>query len=186
MISAILAIDQAEISGVALGSLLDHAQLSRAIICTVKGAPERSDVARAAIELCAGDVSSLAVVFEDHGGFKFSRGNMSVRSVMGMGAARGRWLEALELVGVKTSRIYRVSPETWRGAVLGLSKRVKADVAKAKAVEWARAVTGMVEVQTDAAEALAILHWAARNLPAQIEASKAAAAIARKRAKGAA
>lgn len=186
MIKAILAVDQAEVSGSAMGSLYEQAQLMSVTVGVAKSASDRARVIHGALAICDGDPSCLAVCFEDHGGFKFSRGNMSVRSAMGMGAARGRWLEALELAGVKSSKIFRVSPEVWRREVLGLSRTVKAERAKETAVLWARATLNRAEVDVDSAEALAILYWAARNIPRQIEANRATAAEARKRAKGAA
>lgn len=178
-IRAILALDQAEVSGTAIGALADQTQLVGVMVGVADTAVLRAKIVQAALACCGGDPSGIAVCFEDHGGFKFSRGNMSVRSAQGMGAARGRWLEALELAGIKERQMYRVSPEVWRRDVLGLSKHVKAERAKAAAVMWARAVLNQADVQTDSAEALAILYWAARNLPAQIEAKRQEAAIKR-------
>ena len=103
----------------------------------------------------------LGAVLEDHRSFAFARGNMSVSSAMGMGAARGRWEQELEAAGIRD--VHLVEPRVWRKAVLGLGGSVKGDSAKAAARLHARAVLG-TEVSDDEAEALCMALWAERAL----------------------
>jgi hypothetical protein len=158
----LLAIDQAETSGWAF-ALVGPEIRQFTWAGTAKTAAERADVVRQAAERAALHGVDLYVVLEDHGDFHFGRGNMSVRSLLGMGAARGRWAEALELAGVPKSRISMVTPKAWRRAVLGLGGNAKAEHAKAAAQLHARAVLDY-DPGPDAAEALCILLWGERNV----------------------
>lgn len=105
-------------------------------------------------------VASVVAVIEDHRAFSFSRGNMSVRSLLGMGAARGRWEQALEIHGIRDIRY--VEPRVWRSKVLGLGPRASGEQAKAAAVRHAYEVLGY-EVGHDAAEALCMALYAQRK-----------------------
>lgn len=153
---------------------VDQSTASSGWALLVPGSPAALGVARTAAERRAVvDAACLAAdsfgllelpivaVLEDHGAFSFSRGNMSVRSLLGMGAARGRWQQLLEEC-VPARYVHMVEPRVWRRAVLGLGN-VTAAQAKAAAVLHARAVTGSV-VGDDAAEALCIALWAQRNV----------------------
>jgi hypothetical protein len=77
---------------------------------------------------------------------------------LGLGAARGRWLEALELAGVPESRIVGVYPQTWRTALAPLPRKT-GEQAKASAVLVARGLLGR-EPSTDEAEAVCMARWA--------------------------
>lgn len=177
----LLAVDQAATSGFAIG-LLAGVQARAITVGTARSAAERGKAIETAIALTRVQNETLAdihVIFEDHGDFYFGKGNGSVPSLLGLGAARGRWLEQLELAGVKKGKVCKVATKDWRRAVLGLAGNASAERAKSAAVTHARAVIGQ-DVEHDAAEALCILLWAARNLPASIETDKARASIARK------
>jgi hypothetical protein len=131
------------------------------IIGVAKAAPARRTAVREATALAAKLELPLVAVLEDHRSFAFSRGNMSVKSLLGMGAARGRWEQLLEEHGVRDVR--QVEPRVWRGKVLGLSAKVNGETAKRAAVLHALAVTG-VTLADDAAEAFCMALWAQRNV----------------------
>lgn len=78
---------------------------------------------------------------------------------VGIGAARGRWLEALELGGV--TRIVDVYPQRWRTLLAGLPRRT-GEQAKASALLVARGLMQR-ECGPDEAEAVCIAAWAARS-----------------------
>lgn len=170
----ILAIDQAATSGWAMARVTDG-KVSELRSGTAKTSDERKAVvsqlvwADYIVSAQAMPVPSqhalkhVQVVFEDHGGFHFGRGNMSMASVLGMGAARGRWLEQLEGVGLKKSRIQSVSPKAWRKAVLGLAGNASSERAKQAALLYARAKYGL-SCTDDEAEALCMLAWAVANV----------------------
>ncbi len=80
-------------------------------------------------------------------------------TVLGLGDARGRWLEQLELLGVTDSRILKVAPTTWRHAVL--KRRLPGQTWKATAVQYASVLVGSPIESDDVAEALCIAMWGA-------------------------
>lgn len=150
----VLGIDQARSSGWCIATPADFAS------GVVKTAEGRAGVVAAALRTAEANGLRLVTVLEDHSGFAMSRGNLSMASRIGLGAARGWWEQALEERGV--SDVHTVEPRVWRKAVLGLGN-VKSEQAKAAAVLHARAVTGQV-LPDDAAEAVCIALWARRNV----------------------
>lgn len=158
MTLAILAIDQARASGWAL--IVPGLQ-SRAGVA--RKAYERRAVVQEATVVAALHGHALVAVLEDHRAFHFGRGNMSVKSLLGMGAARGRWEQLLEEHGVRDVR--QVAPSEWRRRVLGLRSRTRAEDAKRAAVLHAQACLGAVLLD-DAAEAYCMALWAERNVEA--------------------
>lgn len=112
----------------------------------------------------------VVAVLEDHRAFAFSRGNMSVKSLLGMGAARGRWQQELEHAGIDD--VHMVEPRVWRGKVLGLGPRVSGEQAKAAARRHAAAVLGFC-VSDDEAEALCIALWGEMNLQPKVKRKRA-------------
>lgn len=103
----------------------------------------------------------IVAVLEDHRSFAFSRGNMSVKSLLGMGAARGRWQQELEAAGI--TDVHMVEPRVWRKAVLGLSGNASAERAKEAAIAHASLLLRRV-ASSDEAEALCIALWGTCNL----------------------
>jgi len=154
---AILAIDQSTDSS-------GWAMLTR-VMCPLVGvaktAPARRLAVHEATSLAAKLELPLVAVLEDHRAFAFSRGNMSVKSLLGMGAARGRWEQLLEEYGVRD--VHQVEPRVWRVKVLGLGPSTPGAVAKRAAVLHAYAATG-VTLADDAAEAFCMALWAQRNV----------------------
>lgn len=110
----------------------------------------------------------LVAVLEDHSKVPLSAGTRHAQDrrgpvsrgtaqVLGMGDARGRWCELLDLHGI---RYTTVAPKVWRRAVLGHKRVVKTDDAKRDAVVWVERMH-RVQVSHDEAEAIAIAHWGA-------------------------
>lgn len=157
---AVLAIDQStDSSGWAL-----LAKGVGPLMGVAKTADERREAVCDATSLASSLGLPLVAVLEDHRSFAFSRGNMSVKSLLGMGAARGRWEQLLEEHGVD---VHQVEPRVWRVKVLGLGASTRGDVAKRAAVLHAFAATG-VTLADDAAEAFCMALWAHRNVSAPV------------------
>lgn len=113
-----------------------------------------------------GSAAELLVVFEDHSGISLKKGTRgkptrSTASILGLGAARGRWDEALDRVGHPDSKRIQVEPKDWRGRVLGLGEHASTDLCKKCACEWA--TRQLYEIITDhnEAEGICITCWGA-------------------------
>lgn len=117
----ILALDQAKASGWSLwveGTLQDHG-----VVKTITGQ-------KAVVDTVVAQASEhglpLIVMFEDHSeiplhvGTRFESGRSgknprrNTATILGMGAARGRWETCLVLAGVPRSRWLKVTPADWR------------------------------------------------------------------------
>lgn len=173
---ALLSIDQAQCSGYAVGLLHDApAYRSFELIGSgvVKKCVERSTVLNQAIALAGLDVDELVVILEDHSDFYFGRGNASVASLLGMGAARGRWEEQLDIQGHPLKHRYKATPGEWRKAVLGLPRNATAERAKAESVRYAMAFDQTREFSPDAAEALCMAVYCAGTLLTRAASTKA-------------
>jgi hypothetical protein len=168
---ALLAVDQASVSGYAVGRILEGGRFELVQSGVAKKCTERSDVLRLALAVC--DASSLLVVIEDHSDFFFGRGNASVASLLGMGAARGRWEEQLDIHSHPAKNRFKASPGEWRKAVLGLSNRTPAHHAKAEAVRYACAFDVSTAFEHDAAEALCLAVYCAGTLLPRADAEHA-------------
>lgn len=190
-IAALLALDQASVSGVALAGFRDGRMHSIAS-GTATRAEHRVRHIQAATQragcLCFVHLSaervpyprpcecqrirSVVVVLEDHSGIPAGKG-VGTPQLLGMGAARGRWEETLDHLGHPEAMRFRVDMPTWRAAVLGPRfARARKEIVKADAVRWARARTGRQDVEDDEAEALCILHWAANTIPGKLAAQR--------------
>lgn len=114
----------------------------------------RSNAVRMALEM--GDARKVIAVVEQWtvGG----RAHWNPSTMIGLGSARGRWLEQLDLVGVCESHVVSVTPAKWRSLLAGLPRRTS-DEAKASARIVARARVGR-EVALDEGEAVCMGVWA--------------------------
>lgn len=155
-----LGIDQAKTSGWAVLSR-DGLLMASGVATTCT---QRHDAVRQALAYAAPVTAGvpLVAVLEDHSHVPLRRhssnvGGTNPATVLGMGAARGRWEELLDLHGIRHAT---VATKVFRKRVLGLSERTKADRAKRVAVSWAAMVHG-VSAAEDEAEAIAIAHWGA-------------------------
>ena len=148
----VIGIDQAATSGWAIARRADGAAkiLESG---TVRGALARRDVIARAVSLG----EPLAAVYEAHtvGGGR----HWNPATILGMGDARGRWLEALELAGVPRRMCIGVTPYTWRSAMIG-RHRMKRHEMKAAAVLSCRG-RGVTVASDDEAEAVLIAMWGA-------------------------
>jgi hypothetical protein len=88
------------------------------------------------------------------------------RTVLGLGAARERWVDAWVDAGQPMQRIVDVYPSTWRARVLGVgSVHVTRDVVRATEMRVALAELaklGVDELGPDEAAAILISRWGAR------------------------
>jgi hypothetical protein len=188
-ISALLALDQASTTGVALAGYrdgrvhgmqsgtatqLDHqvrhiqAALKRAGCMCFVGMDAPSYPKPCACRR----IQTLAVVIEDHSHIPAGKG-VGTPQLLGMGDMRGQWKATLGHMGHPKDMLFMVDMPTWRGAVLGPRfARARKEVVKPEAVRWASARVGRLDVEDDEAEALCILHWAAHNLPQKLAAER--------------
>ena len=126
-----------------------------------RNAVERASAVDTAYRMAEARGLSLIAVLEDHRKMRISRGNASPASLQGMGAARGRWEQVLEMHGITDVRM--VEPHVWRKAVLGLKRNVKRDDAKDAANVYAHALLGRAPESDDESEAIAMAAYAARE-----------------------
>lgn len=154
----IIAIDSGGASGWALlhrGVMLGHG--------VANTLSQRHQVALLALAAAEERRSPLVAVLEEHTRVPLAHGTRArggpvkrnTATILGMGANRGRWLEHLELHGV---RCVGVSPNVWRPAVLGIRGTTRTDAAKRAAVQWVRGQFRF-EATHDEAEACAIGWW---------------------------
>lgn len=155
----ILAIDPGKVSGVAL------AIGSRVVdVVRVTCAAERRGIVLDALTVAEREGAPLVVVVEQwtvgagHSRAKDGKTRWTPATMLGLGAQRGRWLEALDLAGVPASRIVSVTPAEWRAVLSPLPRRTT-EQAKASAIVIARGLLGR-EVGPDEAEAACIARWA--------------------------
>lgn len=131
----------------------------------------RRYAADCALNAVGGDAARLLVVFEDHSTISLTHGtNRSARgnhrapirntaSILGLGAARGRWDELLDMLEHPASLRLSVSPEDWRIRVLGCSNKPGTDELKERAKRWAMAHTQKSVCDDNVAEAICIAAW---------------------------
>lgn len=161
-----LCLDQAATSGWAitlvddekhLGLLLEHG--------IAKKARERAEVLNKFLAYGIANYCPAHVVFEDHSKIPASKARTTA-TILGMGDARGRWREQLDLLGHVQAHRHMVTPDQWRGAVLGPRyAHAKTDVCKRAAVQHAIAVTGAKAITHDAAEAVCLALFTSVELP---------------------
>lgn len=162
-ITALLALDQAGTTGVAMGRL-NLTSLTGVVMGITKRRIHRLEALAQAMKLADGDFTKLAVVFEDHSYLPASCG-FGTATILGMGDARGRWHELLDSLGHPEKLRFDVETPVWRRQVLGLLPRTKAEAAKAAAVRWVMARHNAAAEDHNAAEARCMLEWFARNQP---------------------
>lgn len=165
----VLAIDQANSSGWSVV----HAPTARVLAFGLAKTPaERAAAVAEGIRLAVD--APLRVLFEDHSRIPLGRGgsrdfgqNRATRdtgTILGMGAARGRWEERFAMVGLPRAHYsLDVQPRVWRKAVLGTSSGGR-DALKALAVRYASACVGRPLVSDDIAEAICMGVWGARTM----------------------
>lgn len=139
---------------------------------------ERMAVLERARALAGGDMRRVFVLFEDHSGIPLTRltradratrrqgrsgaPERSTASILGLGAAKGRWEELLDMLGHPLSLRDDVEPRVWRARVLGL---VGGDgqTLKTIAAQWLAAHLGREVTDLDEAEGGCIAAFAAQD-----------------------
>ena len=114
----------------------------------------------------AGMVSSALAVAECEdlplivGVERWTAGGMKGIGVwIGMGKARGRWDEQLDIVGVEPWRVVQAAPQTWKAKVLGIAPNTSSEGAKAASLLYVQRRFG-VTTTGDGAAATCIALWA--------------------------
>lgn len=141
-----LGIDQAARSGWGIAS---GRNVVRSGVATTHA--ERKAVVELARELAGGDMKQVLVMFEDHSGMPLNRltrddkntprkgrqaaPQRNTATVLGMGAARGRWEAVLDDVGHPKTLRDDVEPRVWR-AKMGI-RGTDTDALKREACAWA-------------------------------------------------
>lgn len=151
MKQTILAVDAGKQSGAALfsGRMLEK-------IWTVKRSADRRAIIETAFLLEQRNGPGGLVVVAERWQGTWRANRRSTRTQTGIGAAWGRWAEALELLGHPKRRIVRVPPFEWH-RVLPHGR----DSAKARAVQLCRMKwPDMTFLTIDEAEAACIGLWA--------------------------
>lgn len=167
-ITACLGLDQAAHSGWAIGVLSPKPTV------VAHGVAQSHAERRAVVELAlqhASDPRQLLVMFECHSAMPLSRltrhdrqsrrqgrpgaPERSTASILGQGAARGRWDEQLDMLGHPERLRDQVEPRTWRARVLGTT-RGDTEALKALAKAWASSYVGEPIDDVDEAEGIGI------------------------------
>lgn len=135
---------------------------------------ERVAVVARALELAGSDVKQVLVMFEDHSAMPLGRLTHNDRNtprkgrqaapqrntatILGMGAARGRWEELLDHVGHPKALRDDVEPRTWR-AKLGI-RGADTDALKREACKWATVELGREVTDIDEGDGVCIAAFA--------------------------
>jgi hypothetical protein len=179
-----LGIDQATRSG---WGIAVNRQVVRSGVASTHA--ERKAVVELARELAGGDMRQVLVMLEDHSGMPLGRLTHADRNtprkgrqaapqrntatILGMGAARGRWEAVLDDAGHPKALRDEVEPRTWRGK-LGITGRDTDDL-KASAAALASAHMLKQVTDLDEAEGICIALFAGIDGIARNEARKASA-----------
>lgn len=170
-VRAILAIDQGGDSGVAMATL---GAADRVSVGLMSNAGQRRMTLDAAARL-AGGFEHLVVVLEDHSKLPLTKGtkkwgkgpSRGTAQILGMGGARDRWHEQLDLLGHRKRLRFSVTMADWRKLVLKRpsNTRIDRDEWKSLALQWCERRYPGVNVGHDEAEAVCILEWAQLTRP---------------------
>lgn len=188
-ITAVLGIDQAERSGWGIAQPahgLAHTFLAHGV---ARNHAERKAVVQRALECAGGDIRQLLVCFEDHSGMpidrltrhdrttprqsRFGAPERTTASILGQGAAKGRWEALLDDLGHPATLRDAVEPRVWRRRVLGTAKGT-ADQLKHLAATWATMRLGEPIFDADEAEGVCITAFAALDGVARLAQRRAA------------
>ena len=125
-----------------------------------------------------GDMTRVLVVFEDHSGIplsakaRFARGHAPQRNtatILGIGAARGRWETALDLADHPERLRLSVEPQDWRARVLGLVPSASTERCKQAAGAYASQLIARAVTDDNEAEAVCIACWGSLDGVASLE-----------------
>lgn len=168
----ILALDQAERSGYALHNGLRVYRWGLA-----RNASERGSAIAEAFDLRDKLERRLLVFYEDHSSIPAAY-RRNTATILGMGDARGRWLEQLELLGHPRSWVAGVTMDAWRRLTIGNGGGT--DAIKKRAKLFASALVNATIDDDNVAEAIIIARWAALDGVARFFAERERARTKRK------
>jgi hypothetical protein len=166
----ILAIDPGNVSGWAIVSPRRSAVDAKQSVTVWSGrttAGPKNHIVEMARDAATNDVMRPLIVVAETWttGDPVHDRRMRAATMLGLGAAWGRWSDALDAVGVPKSRILRVNTSTWRAKIIGGPMNRTTEEWKRLALLHAqqrfpvRAPSGQVS-SDDEAEALCIAAWA--------------------------
>jgi hypothetical protein len=155
MTPVILGIDPGQVSGWAVAVDTETVIASG----TARTAADRREAVGHAWQLASDRGASVRVALECPPTF-----GGRLNTAIGLGLARGRWLEWLELQGYSAARVLKVTPDVWRRATHGVYRAQGADRKEREAAYKRAAVAFTSIAQPDAAEAACIALWAAGEL----------------------
>lgn len=145
----VLAVDQGRRSGWAIfrrgelmasGKAVNHTQR----ISAVEGASLVASKAK----------TQLVVCLEGHDHMPASMG-ANTATLIGLGAARGRWQECAEMWGIPSKRVVEIGVADWRRRVFGKQRKLRRSVVKQMAINAAKVLYN-VDCEDDEAEAICI------------------------------
>ncbi len=169
----VLALDQAAHSGWAI---YDGQRIASWGLATK--ASHREAVVLKARQIARTTERDLLVIYEDHAHIPAAR-KRNTATILGMGDARGRWLEQLERFGHSKAWVTCVDPLTWRAKLIGSFGGT--DAIKARAVRRASQTVGQPIEDHNVAEAICIAEWAAWDGVAQFFAARERSRLRRHR-----
>lgn len=183
-ITACLGLDQASRTGWGLGALREGLPPTFVRHGVARTHAERKAVVELALSYAGGDPRQLLVMFESHAGMSLTRltrydrfskrqgragaPERSTASILGQGAARGRWEELLDMLGHPERLRDEVEPRTWRARVLGTT-RGDTDTLKHLACTWATQLLGEAIEDPDEAEGICLCAFAVHDGIARLE-----------------
>ena len=149
----ILGLDQARAGGWAVhdGRRVRHWGVA-------KNAGDRRAALLVARDVTISSNGRLLVVYEDHTQIP-ARAGYGTPALVGMGDARGRWFEQLEMSGHPRAWIMGVTMGDWRRRTIGNAGGTER--IKKRAIEFASRLVREKVIDDNAAEAIIIAHWGA-------------------------
>ncbi len=191
-ITATLGLDQAARTGWGIGALRSGLPPTLVRHGVAKTHAERRAVVELAVSYAGGDPRQLLVGFEDHSGMPLTRlgrhdrttprhgragaPERSTASILGQGAAKGRWDELLDMLGHPERLRDQVEPRTWRARVLGPT-RGSTEQLKHLACTWATQRLYEPIEDPDEAEGICICMFAMHDGIARLEQRRMAARL---------
>jgi hypothetical protein len=148
-----LGIDPGATSGYAIGQSGPRDRMT--IVASAQGKDTAEHRRRAVIDALgrAGGPRKLWIALEGVPYFG------TLRTAVGVGQRRGRWLHVLEEVGIPPSHVAGPEPQAWRAELFGAGVRLESDAWKARAREYV-ARRWRLKAPSDEAEACCLLAWA--------------------------
>jgi hypothetical protein len=168
-------VDQAAVSGWCI-----HAQGSVHAHGITRNALEIVAVVESVRALAKDELGRVLVVLEEHGTHQHNATKKHQRShttLLGMGEARGWWVQEFARYGHPELLRLRVTSEDWRIRVLGVRNSLGTERLKEVAKQWAAGRARHALEDDNEAEAIALASWAALDGLSRLEAQRTQARI---------